>query len=70
MGYVAQIAIITPKVIKTEKWALQRIAHLPHNAFPKEMFFYQQEIGMRTISSLDITSKAALIRTAENTCKA
>ena len=34
MSYVAQIANITPKVIKAEKWALQRFTHISHNAFP------------------------------------
>ena len=50
MGYIAQIANITPKVLKAEKWALQRIAHIPHNAFPKDTFFYQHEIGKRSIN--------------------
>ena len=31
MSYVAQIGNATPKVIKAEKWALQRITHIPHN---------------------------------------
>lgn len=68
MSYVAQIANITPKVIKSEKWTLQRIIHIPHNAFPNETFFYQQEIGMRNINPLQITSKAAMIGTAKIIC--
>ena len=68
MSYVAQIANITPKGIKGEGWALQRISHIPHNAFPNDTFFYQQEIGMRSINLLQIISKTAMIRTAKITC--
>ena len=54
MSYDAQLANITPEVIKAEKWALQGITHIPHNAFPNETFLHQQEIGMRSINPLQI----------------
>ena len=68
MGYIAQIACTTPKIWNAEKWALQRITHIPHNAFPRNTFFYQHEIGMRNITPLGISARAALIRTAKITC--
>ena len=68
MSYIAQIACTTPKVLNAEKWALQRITHIPHNAFPRNTFFYQHEIGMRNITPLGICARAALIRTAKITC--
>ena len=68
MSYVAQIASITPKVIKAEKWALQSVTYIPHNAFPNDTFFYQHEIGMPSISPQQIIAKAAMIRTAKITC--
>ena len=42
--------------------------YIPNNAFPNETFFYQQEIGMRNINPLQITSKATMIRTAKISC--
>ena len=68
MSYIAQIACTTPKILNAEKWALQRITHIPHNAFPRNTFFYQHEIGMRNITPLGICARAALIRTAKITC--
>ena len=68
MSYVAQIANISPTLIKAEKWALQRITHVPHDAFPNDTFLYQQEIGMRIINPLQIISEMAMIRTAKITC--
>ena len=68
MSYVAQIVNVAPKVVKAEKWALQRITHIPHNAFPEDTFSYQHEIGMRNINPIQLISKAAIIRTAIITC--
>ena len=68
MGYIARIANTTPKIMSAEKWALQRITHIPHNAFPKDTFFYQHEMGMRHITPLYISSRAAMRRKAKITC--
>ncbi len=57
MGYIAQLACTTPKIWNAEKWALQRITHIPHNGFPKHTFFYQHEVGMGNITPLAISAR-------------
>jgi hypothetical protein len=68
MSYVAQLCDVSPECAKQEFLALQRILHLPHNTFPKEAYYYLHQGGLRKITPLRLTARAAIIRTAHKTC--
>ena len=62
MSYVGQLVAVAPCVIKLEKWAIQKILKVAHNALPRGAAHLIHQAGARKFTSVEITSAAAQVR--------
>ena len=63
-GYVSQLLGAPPEARSWDRWAANKLLHVPANVFSHGMATRLKTVGLKSLSSLELGGAAALLRTA------